>query len=44
MTKTVGCPVWLDGAPVPVTTTPPLLGQSADGAPASAVALTGATP
>jgi crotonobetainyl-CoA:carnitine CoA-transferase CaiB-like acyl-CoA transferase len=26
VSKTVACPVWLDGAPVPVTTTPPLLG------------------
>jgi len=34
VSKTVGCPVWLDGAPVPVSTTPPLLGvrQPADAA------------
>lgn len=30
-TRTVGCPVWIDGAPVPVDTTPPLLGDPAPG-------------
>jgi crotonobetainyl-CoA:carnitine CoA-transferase CaiB-like acyl-CoA transferase len=27
-TRTVACPVWLDGAPVPVNPRPPLLGES----------------
>jgi crotonobetainyl-CoA:carnitine CoA-transferase CaiB-like acyl-CoA transferase len=27
--RTVGCPVWIDGAPVPVSTTLPLLGEAA---------------
>lgn len=29
-TRTVGCPVWIDGAPVPVETRPPALGEHAD--------------
>ena len=29
-TRTVGCPVWIDGAPVPVDTRPPALGEHAD--------------
>jgi crotonobetainyl-CoA:carnitine CoA-transferase CaiB-like acyl-CoA transferase len=33
MTRTVGCPVWLDGAPVPVATTLPLLGDISSPAP-----------
>lgn len=28
MSKTVGCPVWIDGAPVPVSSTLPLLGET----------------
>lgn len=45
MTRTVVCPVWLDGAPVPLTTTLPTLGDhGATSAPASAAAATGANP
>jgi len=28
MSKTVGCPIWINGAPVPVATTLPLLGET----------------
>lgn len=35
-TRTVGCPVWLDGAPVPVRTRPPALGEDGAGGTAPA--------